>query len=125
MISLRFSPHTDMRSNHLDSASVDPSRRIDAPFQRGKPITILVDGQVVQAHAGESVMAVLLASGRICFRRTTRRKEPRGPYCGIGICFDCVMTVDDRLNVRTCQTPARAGMRVDTQDGETKRAEPR
>lgn len=114
-----------MKPDPLDLASRDPSHRIDASLQRGEPIAILVDDHVVQAYAGESVMAALVASGRICFRRTTRRKEPRGPYCGIGICFDCVMTIDDRSNVRTCQTPVRAGMRVETQDGETKRAEPR
>jgi len=99
--------------------------RVDGGFQRGEPVTIIVDGEEVQSYAGESVIAALLASGRISVRRTLRRNEPRGAYCGIGICFDCVMTVDDRANVRSCQTPVRSGMRVETQDGATTRAEPR
>ena len=81
-------------------------------------MAILVDGQPLVAFEGESVAAALLASGRRALRTTARRGEPRGMYCGIGTCFDCVMTVDGRPNVRTCQTPVRAGMRVESQRGE-------
>ena len=45
------------------------------------------------------------------------RGYPRGIFCGIGRCTDCVMTVDGQPNVRTCVTPVRAGMKVETQQG--------
>ena len=93
-------------------------RRVTRGFVRGPVLEILVDGRPVPAFAGESVMAALLAAGHRRGRTTARRGEWRGPYCGMGICFDCVMTIDGQPNVRTCRTPVRAGMRVETQAGD-------
>jgi len=95
----------------------DEGRRIPGAVMRGPEIEIVVDGQPVRAFEGESVAAALLAAGRRALRTTERRGEPRGLYCGIGVCFDCVMTVDGQPGVRTCQTIVRAGMRVDSQAG--------
>lgn len=89
------------------------NRRIDGAVSRGLKIEIVVDGVPVTAFEGESVAAALLASGRRTLRTTATSHEPRGMYCGIGVCFDCVMTVDGRPNVRTCQTPVRAGMQIE------------
>jgi aerobic-type carbon monoxide dehydrogenase small subunit (CoxS/CutS family) len=75
------------------------------------------NGQEVLAHAGETVAAALLAAGQRTLRLTTRRGEPRGVFCGMGICFDCLVRVDGRPNVRACQTPVADGMRVETQQG--------
>lgn len=93
-------------------------RRIDGAISRGPEIEIIVDGRLVRAFEGETVAAALLAAGKRPLRRTSRRSEPRGFYCGIGICFDCVMTINGQPNVRTCQTPVQAGMRVDSQSGD-------
>ncbi|MFH2037980.1 MAG: 2Fe-2S iron-sulfur cluster-binding protein, partial [Chloroflexota bacterium] len=49
----------------------------------------------------------LLASGRIVFRLTSNRGEARGLYCGMGICYECIVTVNGRPNVRACQTLAQ------------------
>ena len=95
-----------------------PSRRMDDGLARGRPVDILVDGNPLRAFEGESVAAALLATGRRTLRTTARLGSPRGLYCGIGVCFDCVMVIDDRPNVRACQTPVREGMRVLTQQGE-------
>ena len=92
--------------------------RIDGAFDRGMRIDIIFDGHPVPAFTGETVAAALLAAGRRELRRTSRRSAPRGLYCGIGVCFDCVMTVDGRPNVRTCQIEVRPGMRVESQNGE-------
>ncbi|RUL87934.1 (2Fe-2S)-binding protein [Tautonia sociabilis] len=92
--------------------------RFDGALARGPQVEILVDGRPVRAFAGESVAAALLAAGQRTLRTTARRGEPRGLYCNIGVCFDCVMTIDGRPNVRTCQTPVRDGMRVESQQGE-------
>lgn len=85
--------------------------------ERGKKITLTVDGKAVPAFEGEPIAAALLASGHRVFRYTTKRKEPRGVFCALGRCTDCVMTVDGQPNIRTCVTPARDGMTVQTQVG--------
>lgn len=91
--------------------------RVERGITRGPEVEILVDGHPVQAFEGETVAAALLAAGQRGLRTTARRGAPRGLYCGIGVCFDCVMTVDGQPGVRTCQTMVRAGMRVDSQAG--------
>ena len=92
--------------------------RFDGAVSRGRGLEIIVDGRPVRAFEGETVAMALLAAGRRALRTTARRGEARGMYCGIGVCFDCVMTIDGRPNLRTCLTPVRAGMRVESQAGE-------
>ena len=99
-------------------ASEPVDRRIEDGLQRGRAVEIVVDGLPVPAFEGESVVAALLAAGTRVLRTTARHGAPRGLYCGIGLCFECVMTVDGRPNVRTCQAPVRDGMQVETQQGE-------
>jgi aerobic-type carbon monoxide dehydrogenase small subunit (CoxS/CutS family) len=86
------------------------------PLETRQPLSITVDGQPVQAFAGESVAAVLLALGRRTFRHTDHG-APRGLYCGMGLCFDCLVTVDGVENVRACLTPVAEGMAITTADG--------
>jgi len=80
-------------------------------------VRIQVDGDTVEAMEGEPIATALLAAGKSVFRYTRKRKEPRGVYCAIGRCTDCMMIVDGVPNVRTCVTPVRAGMKVETQHG--------
>jgi sarcosine oxidase subunit alpha len=77
-------------------------------------VWIVVDGVETVAYEGESVAAAMLAAGRRDLRVSPRRGEPRGMYCGIGLCFECVLTVDGQRGVRTCQTRVRDGLRVET-----------
>lgn len=99
-------------------ASADLNARLDGAITRGREVEICVDGEALLAFEGETVAAALLAAGQRTLRSTARREEPRGMYCGIGVCFDCTMTIDGRPNVRACQTPVRAGMQVQSQVGE-------
>ena len=78
---------------------------------------IVVDGKNVLAREGEPILAALLANGIRINRYTSKRGEPRGLFCGIGQCTDCAMVVDGMPNVRTCITPVRDGMTVQTQNG--------
>jgi predicted molibdopterin-dependent oxidoreductase YjgC len=98
-------PNSNGTFHHLDDAAA------------GAAVRIFLDGQEVRARAGQTVAAALLACGRKVFRRTAERDEPRGLFCGMGICFDCVMEIDGRPNVRACQTLVRDGMRVSIQQG--------
>ena len=77
----------------------------------------MVDGLVVPARLGETIAAALFAAGKRSTRTSVRLKSPRGLYCGLGVCFDCVMIVNGRSNVRTCQTPVTRGMKLETQEG--------
>ena len=96
-------------------------RVLDHPIlgkaELGREVTIEVDGKPVQAYEGEPIAAALMAAGYRVLRHTVKRHEPRGVYCAIGQCTDCAMTVDGRPNVRTCVTPVRDGMVVETQEG--------
>ena len=83
-------------------------------------IPIDVDGKTLFAYEGETVAAALLANGIRVFRHTAKRHEPRGLFCGIGQCTDCVMEIDGVPNQRTCMTIVRAGMVVRTQEGHGK-----
>ena len=80
-------------------------------------VTILVDGAPVQARAGDSVAAALLATGIAITRTTPVGGKPRGPYCMMGACFDCLAVIDGIASRQACMTPVREGMRVDRQDG--------
>ena len=81
--------------------------------ERGETLIIVVDGYPLLAYPGETVAGALLASGRRAWRHT-RHGQPRGLYCGIGLCFDCLLTVNGTPNVRACVTPVMAGMVIET-----------
>lgn len=93
------------------------NRRIDDGLTRGNGVEIVVDGEGLLAYEGETIAAAMLAVGRRIFRRTSSG-EARGVYCGMGVCFDCVMVVNGTPNIRACQTRVNAGMTVRTQVGD-------
>jgi D-hydroxyproline dehydrogenase subunit gamma len=80
-------------------------------------LTIWFDGAAVPARTGDSVAVALLAAGITTTRNTPVSGAPRGPYCMMGACFECLAVVDGRPNVQTCMTPVREGMRILRQDG--------
>lgn len=75
-----------------------------------------MDGNAVQAFPGETVGAALLAIGIRTLRRTEKTGMPRGMFCGMGVCFDCLIIVDGRPHLRACLMEAKPGMNVSTQD---------
>jgi hypothetical protein len=89
--------------------------RILSGIARGSPFEIDVDGQATTAYPGETLATVLIAAGLRPFRHTLLSGQPRALYCGMGICYDCLVTVNDRPNVRACMTPAQPGDRVKRQ----------
>jgi hypothetical protein len=91
-----------------------PDRDLVRP-QLASPVTIIVDEEPVTGTLGQSIAGVILASGRLNLRRTAGRGEPRGVFCGIGVCFDCLITVNGLPDVRGCQRRAADGDRVLTQ----------
>jgi predicted molibdopterin-dependent oxidoreductase YjgC len=88
-------------------------------LRRAEPgeLTIWFDGKPVPARPGDSVAVALLAAGVTTTRATAVSGAPRGFFCLMGACFDCLARVDGQANVQTCMTAARDGMRVETQVG--------
>jgi len=74
------------------------------PVRPGEPgtVTISVDGEPCTGLLGQSIAGVLLASGRLAWRFTSAGSRPRGVFCGIGVCFDCLVEVNDEPDVRAC-----------------------
>ena len=86
--------------------------------QRKNPtVRITMDDESIEAIEGEPIAAALMAAGKIVFRYTHKLHEPRGVFCAVGRCSDCMMIVDGTPNVRTCVTPVREGMMIETQYG--------
>ena len=80
-----------------------------------KDFDIIHNGRPLPARQGQSVAEALLHNGVDTFR-ITRGGQPRGPFCNMGVCFECRMVIDGRPNTRACMTPAVPGCRADTQD---------
>ena len=80
-------------------------------------VHIVVDGAAVAAREGDTVSAALLASGRDVRRATAVSGAPRLPYCMMGVCFDCLVTIDGVGNRQGCLVAVREGMRVELQRG--------
>lgn len=79
--------------------------------------TVAFDGREIQALPGQTVAAVLWAAGVTSWRTTRGEGRPRGVFCGIGVCFDCLVSVNGRPNQRACLLPVRPGDVIVTQEG--------
>jgi len=99
-------------SPQLMPSGDDPTRpRPEAPIQ------VTIDGSPVQALPGQTVAAALMASGRDSWRRTRSGDRPRGVFCGIGACFDCLVVVNGIPDVRACQRLVAEGDTIASQAG--------
>ena len=67
-------------------------------------------GRTVHARAGQSVAAALIEAGVRSWRVTRQEERPRGVFCGIGVCFDCLLTIDGQPAQRACLVQVRDGM---------------
>jgi predicted molibdopterin-dependent oxidoreductase YjgC len=75
------------------------------------------DGKEIAAAPGQSIGAALIAAGYRSWRTTRHTGAPRGLFCGIGICFDCLVVVNGRPNQRACLTEVTDGDEVVPQEG--------
>ncbi|MFG2682498.1 (2Fe-2S)-binding protein [Streptomyces sp. NPDC048392] len=79
--------------------------------------TVTVDGRAVETLPGRTAAAALWAAGITSWRSTRGSGRPRGVFCGIGVCFDCLVTVNDHPNQRACLVAVRPGDVIRTQEG--------
>lgn len=86
-------------------------------IDKGRKVKFFFNGKELEGYEGEPIAVSLKAQGLMVHRYTKKRHEPRGIFCSIGRCTDCVMIVNGKPNVRTCITPLEEGMQVQTQYG--------
>jgi D-hydroxyproline dehydrogenase subunit gamma len=96
-------------------------------FRRHSPpdrpaLRLFVDGEPVAAAEGDSVAATMLGAGILACRSTPVSGAPRAPYCLMGVCFECLVTIDGVGSRQACLVAARDGMRVETQQGKREAA---
>jgi sarcosine oxidase subunit alpha len=89
-------------------------RRLD---DKGATLTVTVDGKEIHARIGDTVAAAMLAAGIGPFRTTPVSGAARAPYCMMGVCFDCLVTIDSVGSRQACLVPVREGMAIETQQG--------
>ena len=83
-------------------------------IQRGQPVHITVDGKPVEAYQGETVAAAMLAAGIHTFYKSRKLQQPRSLYCGMGICYECLVTINGVHAQRAGITPIAEGMQIET-----------
>jgi len=99
-------------SPYLRSVEGDPSQP-----RPGTAVRIVIDGESLEALPGQTVAAALMASGWDSWRTTRAAERPRGVFCGIGACFDCLVVVNGTPDVRACQRTIAPGDTITTQHG--------
>lgn len=85
-------------------------------LEERKKVKFTFDEKELEGYEGEPIAAALKEAG-VMVHRYTKKGSPRGIFCAIGRCTDCVMVVNGKVNVRTCITPLEEGMVVQTQYG--------
>jgi len=80
-------------------------------------VDVTIDGGNTRVRAGDTVAAALLSAGVLASRAADVSGAPRAPYCMMGVCFECLVTVDGVANRQGCLVPVGAGMRIETQHG--------
>src|SRR5699024_12271995 len=79
--------------------------------------SIKFENEDIQARAGDTVAAALLACGVLDFRTSAISGSCRGPWCMMGICFECLVAIDNAPNCQACQVIVRPGMQIRRQQG--------
>lgn len=82
-----------------------------------RSVRVRVDGQEIEAPAGQTIAAMLLSLGYRSFNLSKVSRRPRGLFCGQGICFECEVTLGNGERVRACVTQIEAGMEIHTDAG--------
>jgi predicted molibdopterin-dependent oxidoreductase YjgC len=85
--------------------------------ETGPKLTVHVDGRPVTVRAGDSVAAAAMLAGLLPTRLTPVSGAPRAPYCMMGVCFECLMTIDGVAARQACLESVREGMRIEVQSG--------
>lgn len=94
-----------------------PFRQLDDDLSQAGVTEFLFEGRPIPFRPGQSLAGALMAAGIVHFRKTPVSGSERGPWCLMGICYECLLRVDGSDNQRACMTAARPGMNVERQIG--------
>ena len=83
----------------------------------GGAVSFTFEGRPLAAAAGDTVASALLAAGETVFRSTPVSGRERGPFCMMGVCFECLVEVDGVPNRQACMVPVSDGLAVRRQRG--------
>lgn len=83
----------------------------------GKQVEIFINGKACAAVEGEPVLAALAASGHKALRLSRKRGEPRGAFCGMGVCYECLVTIDRQPRQKACMARVKDRMEIFTHEG--------
>ncbi len=89
--------------------------RIDS-IERKEKVTIKVNGKDVSAYIGETLLAALIANGYKKLKKSPVLKEHRSGLCGMGVCYECLVTINGEKNVRACMEDIRPGMEIEIEE---------
>jgi D-hydroxyproline dehydrogenase subunit gamma len=92
-------------------------RRPDGAPTKSVAVAVEVEGRLVQVPAGASAAAAVLLAGLASNRNTAIDGGARGPYCLMGVCFDCLAEIDGVPNQQSCMIMVCPGMRIRRQRG--------
>ena len=90
------------------------SRDFDIVPASGRHLYVTVDGEPAKAIPGETILSLLFAIGQRAISKNDHGKVT-GAYCGMGVCFCCLVTVNGKNKVKACQTLVEDGMSIQTQ----------
>ena len=79
--------------------------------ENGRVVHFQFDGEAITAFDGDNLAAALLRADKVQFR-TAAKNDPRGPYCMMGVCFECLVEIDGKPNQQACQAMIRDGMQI-------------
>ncbi|EEA02737.1 conserved hypothetical protein [Burkholderia sp. H160] len=92
------------------------------PLTSDAAVGIEIDGKVLRVPAHFTVAAALLANGQVTCRSSAVSGALRGPFCMMGVCFECLVEIDGVPNVQACMTRVTEGMRVRSMHGKARLA---
>ena len=84
-------------------------------YESHETVRISFEGKNLDVEIGQTVASVLLVGGNMVFRSSVVSGQPRGPYCMMGVCFECMIEIDGIPNQRACMIPVREAMKIKRQ----------
>ena len=84
-------------------------------YESHETVSIIFEGDNIDVEKGQTVASALLVEANTVFRSSVVSGQPRGPYCMMGVCFECLIEIDGIPNQRACMIPVRAAMKIKRQ----------
>jgi len=84
-------------------------------YKSHETVSIIFEGKNLDVEIGQTVASALLVGGNMVFRSSVVSRQPRGPYCMMGVCFECLIEIDGIPNQRACMIPVREAMKIKRQ----------